>query len=97
VTAAAVAVETGAYESSSLDEVASRTDALGQLARVFQHMAAEVYAREQRLQQQVQALQIELSAAKQQRQVAEITETTHFQDLLAKASSLRAIMEGTKE
>jgi CRP-like cAMP-binding protein len=97
VTAAAAAVEAGAYDPSSLDEVASRTDALGQLARVFQHMAAEVYAREQQLQQRVQALQIELSEAKQQRQVAEITETTHFQGLLAKASSLRAIMDGTKE
>ncbi len=53
LTAAAVAVEASIYEPESVDEVAQRTDALGQLARVFQGMIREVYAREQRLQQQV--------------------------------------------
>ncbi|MDH4207901.1 MAG: response regulator, partial [Anaerolineae bacterium] len=51
VTAAAAAVEAGEFEPESLADVAQRTDGLGQLARVFQSMAREVYAREQRLKQ----------------------------------------------
>ena len=97
VTSAAIAIEAGHYEPESLDEVAQRTDTLGQLARVFQHMAYEVYAREQRLQQQVQELRIELSEAKQHRQVAETTETEYFHGLLARADALRSIMEGARE
>src|SRR5207248_4123686 len=53
VAAAAADVETGTFETSQLDGVAGRDDALGQLARVFQRMAAEVWSREQRLKQEV--------------------------------------------
>jgi nitrate/nitrite-specific signal transduction histidine kinase len=73
-------------------EVAARADELGQLARVFQRMAREIYAREQRLKQQVQQLSIELDEVRQARQVAEITETDYFQQLQAKAQDLREIM-----
>jgi DNA-binding response OmpR family regulator len=97
VTAAAAAVEAGEYELESLADVARRTDGLGQLARVFQSMAHQVYAREQRLRQQVQDLRIELSEARQARQVAEIAETDYFRRLQAEAQSLRDILEGTRE
>ena len=90
VTAAAVAVEAGIYEPESLDEVAARTDELGQLARVFQRMVGEVYNREQRLKQEVSELRIEIDEVKKARQVAEITETQYFQDLKNKAFQLRA-------
>ncbi len=53
---AAQAVQAEAFEPESLDPVAAREDALGQLARVFQHMAREVHLREQRLKQQLRQL-----------------------------------------
>jgi signal transduction histidine kinase len=46
---AAVAIENRTFEPESLSDVSMRSDALGALARVFQHMAREVYAREQQL------------------------------------------------
>ena len=67
-----------------------RRDELGQLARVFLQMAREVYAREERLLQQVQALRIEIDQTKRARQVAEITETDYFQQLQQRAKALRA-------
>lgn len=90
VTSAAAAVEAGVYEPSSLDQVAARTDELGQLARVFQRMQREVDRRERRLKQEVADLRIEIDEIKKARQVAEITETEYFQELRKKASQLRA-------
>lgn len=49
-------METGAFEPESLTDVAKRADELGQLARVFQKMAGEVYAREERLKREVEVL-----------------------------------------
>ena len=89
VVAAAADVEAGRFESRQLDNVAGRDDALGQLARVFQRMAAEVRSREQRLKQEVQQLRIEIDDVRAARQVAEITQTQYFQELQAKASKLR--------
>jgi two-component system, cell cycle response regulator len=89
VTRAAAAVEEGAFELDSLNPVAARDDSLGQLARVFQNMARQVYAREQSLRQQVQELQIEIDEVKKARQVAEITETEYFRELRDKAQKLR--------
>jgi two-component system cell cycle response regulator len=91
LTDAAAAVEAEAFDpdSLSLEEVAARTDELGQLARVFQHMAREVYSREQRLKQQVRNLRIELDEAKKERQVAEITETEYFRQLQSRVRDLR--------
>jgi len=93
--AEAEAAET--FDPDDLADVAARPDALGQLARVFQRMAREVYAREQRLKQQVQKLRIELDEARQARQVAEITETDYFRQLQAEAQNLRDILEGPSE
>jgi two-component system cell cycle response regulator len=89
VVAAAADVEAGRFESRELDSVAGRGDALGQLARVFQRMAIEVLARERLLKQQVRQLRIEIDQARAARQVAEITQTEYFQDLQAKAATLR--------
>jgi two-component system, cell cycle response regulator len=93
VTAAATAVETSTFEPAILDGVAMRVDALGQLARVFQRMAREVYAREERLKLQVRELRIEIDEARQARKVAEITESDYFQQLRSQADDLRRIIE----
>ncbi len=89
VTAAAVAIKNNTFQTESLDEVASRSDELGQLAQVFQEMALQVYAREQRLQQQVQQLRIEIDQTRKAREVADITDSEYFQQLLSKADELR--------
>ena len=90
VTSAAVAVEAGVYVPESLNEVAARSDELGQLARVFQRMVREVDTREKRLKQQVADLRIEIDEVKKARQVADITETEYFKELRQKAHHLRA-------
>lgn len=89
VTAAAAAVEANVFEPESLAEVAARTDELGQLARVFQRMAREVYAREQRLKREVHDLRIEIDQFRTSSQVAAITDSDYFQDLQRKAETLR--------
>jgi HAMP domain-containing protein len=78
-----------ACANQDLGDVAQRADELGQLARVFQNMCREVYAREERLRQEVHQLRIEIDQVKQQRQVSEITETDYFQNLQARAKDLR--------
>jgi len=97
LSAAAADVEAGIYTPESVDEVTQRTDALGQLARVFQGMIREVYAREQRLQQQVQALRIEVDKARQTQQVSKITGTDYFQQLRGKANNLRNLLDKADE
>lgn len=90
LTAAAGAVEAGAFDADSLAAVARRRDELGQLARVFQRMAREVKAREQHLMHQLHELRIEIDESKKARQVSEITETDYFHQLQEKARRLRA-------
>lgn len=89
VTAAAAAIKASTFQHKSLDEIARRPDELGQLAQVFQEMARQIYAREQQLQQQVQQLRIEIDQERRTREVAEITESEYFQQLLGKADELR--------
>ncbi len=89
VTAAASAVESGEFRAESLDQVGRRSDALGQLARVFQGMAKEVAAREQRLLREVQQLKIEIDETRAARQVEEITESEYFRRLQQKVDELR--------
>jgi len=89
VTAAAAAIKANTFQPESLDEVARRSDELGQLALVFQEMARQVYAREQHLQRQVQQLRIEIDQERRASEVAEITESDFFQQLLGKADELR--------
>jgi DNA-binding response OmpR family regulator len=94
VTAAAAAVEGGRFDPVSLNGVAGRSDALGQLARVFQRMAREVEAREENLRRELQNLRIEIDEARQARKVAEITESAYFQRLRSQAGALRKMVEG---
>lgn len=89
VITAASQVEAGTFQPEMLADVAEREDSLGQLGRVFQRMAAEVSAREERLKQQVTALHIEIDQSKRARQVAEITESDAFLHLQEKARALR--------
>lgn len=94
ITAAAQAIEAGEFKSDSLNEVAERGDELGQLARVFQRMARQVYARENLLMAQVRELKIELDVARQKKDVQEITSTDFFRDLRKKLDGLRATTSG---
>lgn len=93
VTEAAAAVEGGSFALEGLDQVADRSDALGSLARMFQRMAHEVQAREERLQRQVRELQIEIDEVRQAQKVAEITESDYFRHLRGQAANLRRILE----
>jgi DNA-binding response OmpR family regulator len=95
LTNAASSVEQGNFELNNLDIVAQRPDALGNLARIFQHMAREVYTREQRLKQEVQDLRIEMDNAKRDRQVADITESDYFRTLQEKAHRMRSSSDDT--
>jgi PleD family two-component response regulator len=94
LTDAAAAVENATYDASSLSSVAARSDALGNLARVFQRMAQEVRAREEKLKQQVQELRIEIDQARQAKNVSEITESDYFKALRGQADTLRQIIDG---
>lgn len=60
LTNAASAIEQRVFEPEMIDGVAARTDALGELARVFRNMAQEVREREQRLFQQLQQLRLDI-------------------------------------
>ncbi|HJX87953.1 MAG TPA: response regulator, partial [Gemmatimonadales bacterium] len=62
---AAIQVEAGSYENGTLAQVAQRGDELGRLARVFDAMANQVRAREDRLKEQVAALRREIGEARQ--------------------------------
>jgi DNA-binding response OmpR family regulator len=85
VTEAAAAVESGRFDPATLDVIAARTDALGQLARLFQRMGVEVAARERRLEAQVHQLTIAIDERKMAAQVHEITESDYFRELKARA------------
>jgi MinD-like ATPase involved in chromosome partitioning or flagellar assembly/DNA-binding response OmpR family regulator len=78
---AAAAIETKTFNPDSLNDLSQNPHKLGQLARVFQQMATEVDAREQRLEQQVQRLQVSIDQGQKQRLVSEVVATEHFQQL----------------
>jgi two-component system, cell cycle response regulator len=90
LTAAASAVEKGTFDMADLGEVTARPDSLGNLARVFERMAGEVRAREQRLRQQVESLRVEVDQTRKAKEVREITDTDFFRDLQSRAKAMRA-------
>jgi CheY-like chemotaxis protein len=90
VTTAALAVETGSFTPETLNDVGARSDALGNLARLFQRMGVEVAARERRLRTQVEELVIAIDEERKAAQVAEITESDYFRQLKARAKVLAA-------
>jgi adenylate cyclase len=89
LTAAAMAVEDASYVPGSLDRVAARRDEIGRLAKIFDHMARQVRAREERLQREIKDLSVQIDEGKRRREVAEITETDYFRDLQRRAEELR--------
>lgn len=89
---AARAVEANEFSPGTLESVATREDALGQLARTFQRMATEVRAREDRLRAEVQELKIEIDERRQAKKVAEITGSEYFKDLRGRADELRKMV-----
>ncbi|MBA2702015.1 MAG: response regulator [Chloroflexi bacterium] len=97
VIAGADAVVAGTFSPVDLDPVAARDDALGTLARVFQQMAREVRAREDRLRREVAELRIEIDHGRQNRRVAEITESSYFRTLRGQADGLRRIIDEGQE
>jgi len=86
VVEAAQAVEEGRYDGDTLQRVARRDDALGRLARVFDGMAAEVKAREERLERQLRALREEIDASRATSVISDsnptvaVEQTTHTDD-----------------
>ena len=64
-------------------------DEIAQLSKMFGQMAQEVITREESLRRQVQELRIEIDEAKRQKQVSEIVDTDFFQDLQARARTMR--------
>ncbi len=60
LSAAANAVQYSTYQAGQLDVVSARQDELGQLARTFTNMAAQVFARQEELDRQVQERTVEL-------------------------------------
>ena len=58
LTKAAAVLESGMIDPKKLliDDISTRSDALGQLARVFSSMAAQIFEREKKLRQQVRTL-----------------------------------------
>ena len=61
---AAAAVEGGHYRPGTLDAVTRRDDELGHLARVFDNMAQQIKAREERLRDRVRDLRQEIEWAR---------------------------------
>ncbi|MBN1283998.1 MAG: HAMP domain-containing protein [Anaerolineae bacterium] len=94
LTNASEVVEKGdKFTPDLLEDIAGRGDELGQLARIFSHMAVEVQAREEKLKQQVQELKIEIDMVKKEKSVKEITDTDFFRDLQSKAKRERETRE----
>lgn len=83
-----------APEFKSLASLVKRTDEIGLLGRVFQRMVQEVLEREFNLRHQIQTLYIEVDQAKRANQVANITETEHFQQLRQEAKDIRKQWNG---
>ena len=87
---AAMAIEEGTFKPAGIAAVTARKDELGHFARIFEHMAEQIYRREQQLRAHISALRIEIDRQKSTEQVAKITETDFFRDLQAKARAMRA-------
>ena len=76
-------------ELATVSGIAQRTDEFGSTAQVLKRMAEEIYAREQKLKQQIQSLQIQIDRDKQDEQVEEITESDYFRHLQARVKQIR--------
>jgi hypothetical protein len=75
--------------------MASQSAPIIEKALMHEKMLQEALAREALLEQQIQALRIELDESRQAKKVAEITESDYFKNLLQQADDLRQIVEDT--
>jgi transcriptional regulator with GAF, ATPase, and Fis domain len=87
------AVTYTAKDLKLLNTLASQAAPAIENALFYEKTLREARAREERLQRQIQELRIELDAARQDKQVAEITESDYFQQLRGEAESLRQIIK----
>ena len=88
-----VAIIYTAGDLKLLNTLASQAAPAIENALLYERTLREAREREARLQQQIQELRIELDQARQEKQVAEITESDYFQQLRSQADSLRQIIE----
>jgi transcriptional regulator with GAF, ATPase, and Fis domain len=79
-----------------LNTLASQAGPAIQSAILYERTLREAKEREERLQQQIEHLKIELDEAKMQKQVAEITESDYFQRLREQAEGLRKSFGGAE-
>lgn len=89
LSAAARSLSSGTFEPAMLDAAASRSDELGELARSFQSMGAEVVERERRLREQIEKLTVSIDRAKVREEVEQITESDYFQKLKSRSQEMR--------
>jgi CheY-like chemotaxis protein len=91
LTAAAASVRDGVpVDEAAIGQVAGRDDDLGELARAFGRMVQEITQREAALRAQLAEIQrLEVDAASRAQAVSEITDSEYFQQLRAKAQTLR--------
>jgi HAMP domain-containing protein len=94
---AALSIEQEVYDLTPLPPVARRNDEMGQLARVFLHMAEQVYRREQKLKKEVQKLRIEIDETKTIRQVKEILDSDFFKGIEKGAEQMRAKRQSRRQ
>jgi hypothetical protein len=74
--------------AASLEKIGGGAE-VGQLARVFESMTRQVYARETELRKQVEGLKIVIDETKRKKAVEEITDSEFFQNLTERASKIR--------
>ncbi len=86
---AAKSIENETYDMSMLDGVALQEDEIGHLARVFQQLSKTVFARTEKLKEQVVELKIEIDETKSSKQAQKIMESDFFKGLEESASIVR--------
>jgi CRP-like cAMP-binding protein len=89
VTGAAMALESGKYDTASIAPVMARGDALGHLAVVFDKVANEMQTREKMLKQEVQSLRIKIDQSKKEAEVSQIVESEYFRDLQSRVKQMK--------
>jgi HAMP domain-containing protein len=86
---AAKAIESDTFESESLQNVVTRPDELGELARLFNQMAIVIGSREQSLAEQMQDLQSKVDQSHQMRQRGRDGKAAQLEALKSQARLLR--------
>lgn len=93
LTDAAREVDGGRFDTAALDAAARPDDALGGLARVFGDLVRAAAAREAVLRRTVDELRIEVDAARQAHELAQITGSAHYRRLRDGAADLKRILK----